>query len=314
MGPQAVPPTNPAMTSAAQPSVVAPGNYDGVHLGHQALLSAARELAAPTERVVVLTFSPHPAQVLAPLRAPPLLTTIERRTSLLHRMGADHVEVVAFDRAFAGLTAGAFIEEVLVARLGATGVVVGPDFRFAKGREGDIDTLREAGLQVRAHGPIRREGGVVSSTRIRGLLREGDVDATRRLLGRVHDVGGQVVEGHRRGRTIGFPTANLDCEPVLLPADGVYAVIARHPDGSLLEGVANLGVRPTVEAGRSVEAHFFDFEGDLYGSTMRLGFVSRIRGEQKFGGLDELKAQIARDAQQARRDLAAADREHWAWV
>ncbi|MCB9595907.1 MAG: bifunctional riboflavin kinase/FAD synthetase [Sandaracinaceae bacterium] len=295
-------------------AIVAPGNYDGVHLGHRALLDAAREEATGDERVTVLTFDPHPSIVLAPLRAPALLTTIERRRALLEKLGADAVEVAHFDRAFAAQPADRFVSDVLLGRLGARAVVVGPDFRFGKGREGSVETLRAAGLTALEVAPVERDGAVVSSTRIRGALREGRVEDACRWLGRVHDVGGEVVMGDQRGRTIGFPTANLACEPVLLPADGVYSVVARGESGELLRGVANLGVRPTMEAGRSVEAHFFDFEGDLYGRTLRVGFVTRLRGEQRFDGLDALKAQIALDAQRARVDLEAAAERSWAWV
>jgi len=302
------------MSTEAPPSVVAPGNYDGVHLGHRALLDAARALAGDAARVVVLTFDPHPAQLLAPERAPSLLTTITRRVELLGALGADHVEVATFDHAFAAQSANEFIDDVLRRRLNARGVVCGPDFRFAKGREGSIGTLRDAGLDVRTVDAVRIDGAVVSSTRIRGALRDGAVEEAATLLGRVHDVAGEVIEGDRRGRTIGFPTANLACEPALLPADGVYSVVARTERGALLRGVANLGVRPTVEAGRSVEAHFFDFDGDLYGQTLRVGFVTRLRGEEKFDGLDALVAQIRADAARARSELDAADEERWRWV
>ncbi len=301
----------------APTSVVTPGNHDGVHLGHRALLDAARALAAREHRVVALTFDPHPAQVLAPHRAPPLLTTPARRADLLRRAGADHVEILPFDHALAQRSPEEFVDGVLVERLRAAGVVVGPDFRFGRGRAGDLATLRalgeERGFAVRAVGPVERAGAVVSSTRVRGLLTEGRVAEATALLGRVHDVGGVVVEGHRRGRTIGFPTANLDPEPVLAPADGVYAVVARVDD-EIVRGVANLGVRPTLEAGRSIEVHLFDFDRDIYGRAVRVGFVARLRGEVKFDGLDALKAQIARDADEARHALDAADAETWSWI
>ncbi len=300
--------------SADGPAVVAPGNYDGVHVGHRALLDAARALCAPGERVTVLTFDPHPARVLAPLRAPALLTTIERRTELLERAGAHGVVVQRFDRAFAARSPNEFIAELLLAQLGATGVVVGSNFRFGKDRAGGVETLRGAGLRVRVVDAVTREGAVVSSTRIRACLGEGDVEQAARLLGRVHDVGGEVVHGDHRGSTIGFPTANLRAEPVLLPADGVYAVVARAPGGELLRGVANLGVRPTVGAGRSVEAHLFDFDGDLYGKQLRVGFVTRLRDEMKFDGIDALKAQIAKDVERAHAALAAGDERAWSWV
>lgn len=295
-------------------SVVAPGNYDGVHVGHRALLEAAREEAKEGERVTVLTFDPHPSKVLAPLRAPPLLTTIERRSALLRRLGADAVEVATFDRAFASQSPQAFIDDVLTARLDARAVVTGPDFRFGRRRAGTADTLREAGLMVREVPPVELDGSVVSSTRIRAALQEGAVEDAARWLGRVHDVAGRVVKGDQRGRTIGFPTANLACEEVLLPADGVYAIVGRPEGGPLLRGVANLGVRPTMGAGRSVEAHFFHFDGDLYDRRLRVGFVTRLRAERRFDGLDALKAQIAADVEHAKSDLEAASERSWAWV
>lgn len=307
-----------SQTSNAPMTIVAPGNYDGVHLGHRVLLAAARELAGDGERVTVLTFDPHPAHMLVPERAPLLLTTIARRRELALAAGADALEVARFDAEFAKQSPEEFVQRVLVERLRARGVVVGPDFRFGRERAGDVSTLEglaaHHGFEVRAVDPVEVDGAVVSSTRIRAVLSEGDVVAAAALLGRVHDVAGEVVEGDRRGRTIGFPTANLDCEAVVLPADGVYSVVARAPGGELLRGVANLGVRPTFAAGRSVEAHFFDFDGDLYGASLRVGFVTRLRGERSFDGLDALKAQISADAERARADLATASSEAWAWI
>lgn len=302
---------------SAPTTVVTPGNHDGVHRGHRRLIEAARELAGGAHRVTALTFDPHPARVLAPSRAPELLTQIERRVELLKRAGCDDVEVLRFDRDLAAKTPEEFVNGVLLDRLSARGVVVGPDFRFGKGRAGDVSVLRSLGerlgYEVRSVGPVEHEGEVVSSTRIRAAVRDGDVAMATALLARVHEVAGEVVKGHQRGRTIGFPTANLAPEPVLMPADGVYAVIARV-DGELVRGVANLGVRPTMEAGRSAEVHLFDFDRDIYGATMRVGFVARLRGEEKFDGLDALKAQIARDASDARAQLEAADAGTWSWI
>jgi riboflavin kinase/FMN adenylyltransferase len=301
-------------------SVVTPGNHDGVHLGHRALLSAAREAAARLDaRAVALTFDPHPAAVLAPDRAPPLLTTIARRSELLSALGADEVRVVRFDRPFAAQSPEAFVEAVLVRDLSARGVVIGPDFRFGKGRAGDTARLaelgRERGFEVIEVPPVVVEGEPVSSTRVRAALIAGEVETAARLLARPHDVDGTVVRGDSRGRTIGFPTANLDCDPVLLPRDGVYAVVARDLAGSeIVHGVANLGVRPTFAAGRSVEVHLLDFERDLYDRRMRVAFVARLRGEQKFSGIEELKAQISRDTVAARDALERADREAWRWI
>lgn len=301
-------------------AVVTPGNHDGVHLGHRALLSAARARAARDgSSATALTFDPHPAAVLAPDRAPPLLTTIDRRRELLLALGADSVFVQRFDRAFASESPEEFVRSMLVDELHASGVVVGRDFHFGRGRAGDVAKLAELG---RAHGfdvttvdPVLVDGEVVSSTRIRAALRQGDVQLASRLLGRVHDVDGRVVRGDGRGRSIGVPTANLDCDPILLPADGVYAVVARVlGEDAILRGVANLGVRPTFAAGRSVEVHFFDLDRDLYDARLRVGFVERLRAERKFDGIDALKAQIARDASDARERLAKADEDAWRWI
>ncbi|MBC7173891.1 MAG: riboflavin biosynthesis protein RibF, partial [Polyangiaceae bacterium] len=250
-----------------KPSVVTPGNHDGVHLGHRALLSAARARADRDGlRTVAMYFDPHPTQVLAPERAPKLLTSIERRADVLRGAGADEVLVMPFDAELSATPPRLFAESVLRDACNARCVVVGPDFHFGKNRAGNVDTLRslgaELGYDVIVVPPVVFEGATVSSTRIREALARGAVEDAAAMLTRVHDASGTVVEGHRRGRTIGFPTANLDCEDVMLPGDGVYAVVGRRIDepGPLLRGVANLGVRPTLAAGRSVEVHFFDFD------------------------------------------------------
>ncbi len=302
-----------------RPAVVVPGNHDGVHLGHRALLDAGRARAGDELDTVALFFVPHPAEVLAPERAPPALTSADRRTELLMALGADRVHQQTFDRDFASLSPEAFVEEVLVRKLETAAIVVGPDFRFGQGRAGDIETLEALGathgFDVRRVEPITIGSDRVSSTRIRTLLAAGEVGEACRLLGRVHDVTGRVVRGDQRGRTIGFPTANLDPEKVVLPSDGVYAVVAKVLDEpAILHGVANLGVRPTFEAGRSVEVHLFDFDRDVYDQRLRVGFVARVRGEKKFDGLEELVAQIGRDADEARKILAEDGGESWRWL
>jgi riboflavin kinase/FMN adenylyltransferase len=319
-------------------AIYAPGNHDGVHLGHRALLRRCRELAnlAPIPlRVAALTFDPHPAALLAPERAPARLTTIARRTELLYAAGADEVVVQAFDQKLADLPPDAFLSR-LFAR-GAAGFVVGPDFRFGKDRAGDIALLERVAerdrLKLFVEPPVMLGGERVSSSAIRKALVDGDVEKASAMLGRVHEVEGEVVVGHQRGRTIGFPTANLAGtdlagSAVLHPRDGVYAVIARvmpaadsgagaNAPREILHGVANLGTRPTLAAGRSVETHLFDFQGDLYGKRLRIGFVKRVRDEQKFATLDALVAQIARDAEQSRNTLATmagTEQERWAWI
>jgi len=295
-------------------SIVVPGNHDGVHVGHVALLARARALAEQHggARVVALTFDPHPLALLAPERAPDALTTIARRTELLLRAGADEVAVARFDERYAKLGPDAFVERELVERLSACAVIVGADFRFGQGRSGDPSYLRECGARLGfevavidaiASGSVTR----VSSSAIRDALRAGDVESAARMLGRPHELEGVVVTGHQRGRTIGFPTANLEGIGVLLPADGVYAIAARVvTDGRAtaeelpMAGMMNLGTRPTLAAGRSIEAHLFDVDRDLYGKTLRVGLLARLRDEQRFDGLPSLVAQLHRDAEQAR--------------
>jgi riboflavin kinase/FMN adenylyltransferase len=302
-------------SSRGRATVVTPGNHDGVHRGHRALVDRARTMAGPLgAEVAALIFDPHPSAVLAPERAPALLTTVPRRRELLREAGADQVAVQAFDRAFAALSPETFVDRVLVEGLGARGVVVGPDFRFGQRRAGDVARLAalgaERGFEVAVVPPVLDEGERISSSRVRQAVAAGEVEAAARWLTRFHEVTGTVVEGHRRGRQIGFPTANLQVDPTLLPADGVYAVAARRLGGGpaepLWEGVANLGVRPTFEAGRSVEVHLLDVPADLdlYGASLRVGFVARLRGERRFDGLDALLAQIQQDVGRGREVLA----------
>lgn len=279
-------------------SVVLPGNYDGVHLGHRALIARAREVAeARGLRVTVLTFEPHPLVVLAKDKAPRRIATRARREDLLRDAGADHVHVIPFDAEFARMPPQEFVDRILVGELHARATVTGSDFRFGAERAGDLSALREFGatrrFDVMTVGQVVHRGDVVSSTRVRKCLEAGLVEEASELLDRSHDVDGVVVEGHRRGRTIGFPTANLDCDDVLLPKDGVYMIAARlldEPD--VQRGVLNIGTRPTMRAGRSVEAHLFDFDREIYGRRIRVAFLKRIRDEQKFDGIDALVRQI----------------------
>lgn len=303
------------------PWVIAPGNHDGVHLGHRALLRTARRIADERHYGVrALTFEPHPAALIDPARAPEKITMQPRRAELLRGAGADSVAVEAFTPEFAGQSPESFVDWLL--QQGARALVVGPDFRFGRNREGDVPMLRAMGqtrgFDVLIEEPVTLERVRVSSSAIRIALRRGEIAEANRMLGRFHEVQGTVIEGDRRGRTIGFPTANVRPEPVLPPSDGVYAVVAKQlgaaADSELLLGVANLGTRPTFAAGRSVEVHLFDFSRDIYGATLRIGFVERVRGEQKFSGIDELRAQIQRDSADARQLLAARDRELERWI
>lgn len=304
------------------PAVVTPGNYDGVHLGHRALAQTAIARARRDGwRAVGLTFDPHPATIVSPGRPLDLLTLPARRVELLQGVGLDDVVVQSFDDSFAALEPEQFARRVLVDAVGARAIVIGPDFRFGRGRQGDIPLLRELGaaigFEVIVVEAVQMNGAPVSSTRVRDSLLRGDVEDAAALLARVHDVTGEVVRGDQRGRTLGFPTANLRCEPVLLPANGVYAVALRRlarPGSARLLGVANLGSRPTFGAGASVEVHVLDFDEDLYGETLRVGFVARLRDEEKFDGIDALRAQIALDVVRGRGALARAPEEQLRWI
>jgi riboflavin kinase / FMN adenylyltransferase len=300
-----------SITSSAAPTVIAPGNYDGVHLGHQALVRSAQRHAQKHGLLTsVLTFDPHPSTFLDHLEKP-VITHQARRAELLQAAGADRVFVQHFTHEFAALSPEAFIETLLVR--GARAVVVGPDFRFGNARTGDVELLQQLaatrGFEVLIEQPVMLDGERVSSSAVRSALCAGDVSRATKLLGRVHEIEGPVVLGDQRGRTIGFPTANVALDGIMPPADGVYAVMVRELGGAervLRAGVANLGNRPTFNAGRSVEVHLFDFAGDLYGKPLRVGFVQRIRGEQRFSGIDALRQQIQEDSARARQLLQGA--------
>ncbi|MBW1905883.1 MAG: bifunctional riboflavin kinase/FAD synthetase [Deltaproteobacteria bacterium] len=305
------------------PSVVTPGNHDGVHLGHRALIDAAKRTAeAQGWRTLAMCFEPHPTAVLVPERAPVLITDMKRRVEILKGAGCDDVVVLPFDSEFSRMTPDRFVERVLLDACHAKGVVVGPDFHFGHKRSGNLATLRQWGEQkgftVELVEPVMFKGEAVSSTRLRRILQEdGNVEDAAVMMTRVHETTGRVVQGDQRGREIGFPTANLEAGPLLLPKDGVYAVVARVLDEAgapLLHGVANLGNRPTFEAGRSVEVHLFGFDGDLYEKRLRVGFVARIRGESKFDGLEALREQINRDCDQAKNALQQLSPDLVRWI
>lgn len=309
--------------------LVAIGNFDGVHRGHRAVLNEAAELARERGlESIVLTFDPHPAEVLG-RKAPALLTPLERKIQLCERaMPGGHVVVVPFDRAFASQTPQEFAERVLLP-LGARVVLVGKNFRFGANRAGDFDELSRLGntfgFETRSHVLVGDDAGAWSSSRVRSEIAEGRLAEARRILGRWHALSGSVVHGDKRGRTIGFPTANIVDAREALPPFGVMAVVvdALHPDplsptvvqsnddGSswkmLGKGVANLGLRPTVDSSATaprLEVNLFDFEGDLYGLRLRVHLVQHLRPEKRFSGIDVLRAQIIEDASHARAVLA----------
>ncbi len=288
------------------------GMFDGVHVGHQRLFDATIAAAKRLDGdAVVYTFDPHPARVLAPDLAPPLITSRERKLELIAAAGIEVCILEPFTRELATLEPTAFLDEILLGALGAREIIVGYDFTFGKDRAGTTSLLEQVGADkgfgVQVIPQVTVDGLAASSTKIRDFALLGVLDGVRVLLGRYHDVDGEVVVGDRRGRTIGFPTANLSVDAdMLLPKSGVYAVRA-----TLLEtqetfgGVANLGTRPTFDdAGAfSLEVHMFDFDRDVYGQRMRVAFVDRIRGEHKFAGIDALVAQIKADAARARKIL-----------
>ena len=292
-------------------AVVAVGNFDGVHRGHQALVLAALARARSRSDVcLALTFDPHPAVVLSPQRAPRSLMTLEQKAELLAALGVDVLTVLPFTPTLAAFSPRDFAARVLVGALRARSVVVGEGFRFGKGRAGDVAELQrlgqELGFEVMAVSAVLQDGLRVSSTGIRESLREGDVARAAVLLGRPHFVDGRVVRGDGRGRTLGIPTANLALENEVAPKEGVYAArVALPAGGPPRAAVANLGRRPTFGGDAvALEAHLLDFEGDLYGQRLRLSFVERLRDEKGFPGPHALVAQISADVLQARRVLA----------
>ena len=295
-------------------SAVAIGNFDGIHLGHRSVIGEAgriaRSFGCPWS---VLTFEPHPRHVFKPDLPPFRLTPFRRKARLIEAMGVDVLFVVHFDLELARLPARDFVETVLVDNLGARSVVSGHNFAFGHDRAGHPELLLqlggELGFDYTCVHEIRDERGEpYSSTRIRRCLADGDPEAAARLLGRPFEIEGIVAEGDRRGRTIGFPTANIDLADYARPAFGVYAVRAAIEDddvgdGAVLwhAGVANLGIRPSFRAPAPLlEVHLFDFDGDLYGRHMRIALVDFLRPEKTFDGLDALQAQIAADSARAR--------------
>lgn len=300
---------------------VAIGNFDGVHLGHQRLLALARARAAARgARSAVLTFEPHPVRVLRPALAPPLVTPLPRKLELLAAQGIDATVVQPFDLAYAETPAAEFVARDLGRRLRCADAVVGYDFTAGHERA-RVDALRpllaRAGILLHVVDPVAADGLVVSSTKVREFLLEGNVEAAALLLTRPYDLDGTVARGAGRGRRFGFATANV-ATAALLPANGVYvvrAVVGGRPGplgpegGAVHGGVCNVGVKPTVETGAPVvaEAHLFDFDGrDLYGASLRLAFLARLRDERRFPSVDALRAQIGDDVARAREALAKA--------
>jgi len=291
-------------------AVYAIGNFDGLHLGHRAVigraLAIARERAAPS---ALLTFEPHPADFFARRPVVFRLTPARDKAAIAARLGLDGLVLMAFDASLAGMSAEEFVTEVLVRRLHVGVAVVGWDFHFGKGRAGSAATLADAGSRhgfgVEIVAKVEDGDGVVSSTALRKALEEGDLAAAARGLGRNYAVSGEVISGQRLGRTLGVPTANIALPPTNRLAHGVYAVVARI-EGHAFPAVASFGTRPTVDDGAPLlEVHLLDFDGDLYGREMEVEFIARIRDEVKFDSLPALVAEMARDKEQARAILEA---------
>jgi len=304
--------TGSERASQSQASVLALGNFDGVHEGHQSLLCLALAVARDTGLdSAVAVFDPHPRRFFAPDSPPFRLMSSARRAETISKMGFDRLHVLSFDAEMAARSPESFVVDILKDRVGAKTVLVGRDFQFGKDRAGDFDALQrlcaENGMTARAADLAQSGGEKISSSQIRSAIGEGRMADAEELLGRPWTLDGVVELGDQRGRTIGFPTANVALTDFARPAYGVYAVTVQV-DGSeaVMEGVANMGVRPTVNGQTErLEVHLFNFDDDIYGKMIAVSFHEHLRGEQKFDGLEALKSQIALDARRAKACLAA---------
>lgn len=290
---------------ALRGAVVALGNFDGFHLGHQAVVGRAVQRGAHERRpVIVATFDPHPVRHFKPDVPPFRLTSLDQRQRLFAHAGADAMLVFQFDGTLASTSAEDFVARILGEQVGAAAVVTGEDFTFGKGRTGNADVLRALGkangIAAEAVAPVSLDGELVSSSRIREALQAADPGAATRLLTRPFAIEGEIIHGNKRGRELGWPTANMQLGNYLRPAYGIYAVRARLADGSDRDGVASLGERPMFAPEELLEVHLFDFSGDLYGQQVEVDLHHYLRPEGKFASLEELAAQIGRDAEQAR--------------
>ena len=298
-------------------SVLTVGNFDGLHVGHRRIMNTVTSRArALGGEAAVYTFEPHPRKVLQPERAPRLLTTLEQKLELFEAAGVDVAIVEPFDLEFARVPAERFVREILFERIAPLEVYVGYDFRYGRDREGSMRTLTELGphlgFSVTIVPEVKLGSRDVNSTRIRELLEQGHVGEAALLLGRPYSIRGRVIAGERRGRTLGFPTLNLAADNEVLPQAGVYACTVRFldagvpPEGSVHLAVTNVGRRPTFGdlSAPLTEAHLLDFSADVYDRRVEVAFVDHIRAEQRFAGVDALRAQIARDAEAARARLA----------
>ena len=297
-----------SIPDSARGTVAALGNFDGVHRGHVHLLHTLRT-ARPDHPLSVVTFAPHPRELFRPQDPPCRLMLPSVRARTLEEQGVSEIFQISFDEAFSHLSAEAFVKDVLLRHLGVAHVACGADFAFGHRRTGNTDSLEALlaphGVGLTIVPQLADEGGPISSSRIRRLLKEGYPERAAQELGRPWAIVGPVIHGDQRGRLLGFPTANIPLGQHLEPARGVYAVRITLPDGRIIPGVANLGRRPTINDGQEsrLEAHLFDFSEDLYGQTLSVALIALLREEKRFSGLEALKAQITQDAQQARTQL-----------
>lgn len=286
-------------------TVVTMGNFDGIHLGHQVLVgNAVAEAKQWRTKSVVFTFEPHPLKLLAPERAPRMIVNHQDKMDMLQALGVDAVIVQTFDHRFASIQAEDFVRRYLLERLNLSKIWLGKDLKFGRARQGDAEDLirwgTELGFGVGIVEPILVQGKRISSSRIRQLIEQGRVDEVQPMLGRYHFISGRVVSGHRRGRNMGFPTANLASVTELLPGDGIYATILELQNHCWLS-VSSVGRNPTFgEGSRTVEAFILDFAGDIYGEAVKLSFVQRIREERMFAQIEDLVTQMREDVQAAR--------------
>lgn len=296
------------MPEALRGAILALGNFDGFHLGHQAVVGEALHWAKAEGRpAIVATFDPHPMQFFRPDTAPFKLTTLDQRADLFAAAGADAMLVFHFDTAMAGMPAPQWADGMISRHIGASGIVTGEDFTFGKGRGGNPGVLRERGVAARTVPPVHDDQGPISSSRIRQALQAGDCETAARLLTRPFAIRGLVQHGDKLGRTIGYPTANVDLGQYLRPRYGIYAVTGRLADGRVVRGAANLGIRPTFDPPKELlETYFFDFSGDLYGQEIEIALHHFLRPEAKFDSLEGLTAQMEQDCAEAQRLLGSS--------
>ena len=297
-------------------AVITIGNFDGVHIGHQALFHEVIEKAVAIDGTsIAMTFEPHPLRVLQKNSLPPLITVYEQKNELIERVGIDVLICIPFTREFASLSAEAFIKDLLVAKIGMRVIVVGKDYTFGRNREGNLSVLKsyasELGYEVIVAEWIKAEREVadrISSTKIRELIMAGEVEPARKMLGRHYQIRGLVVKGRDRGgKLLGIPTANINLQDELCPKTGIYAVTVEY-NQQLYKGVANIGYSPTFDDHQfTVEVHLLNFSENIYGQKIRVNFIQRIRNEKKFVGIADLKEQIHQDIKTAHKILAASD-------